>query len=182
MVGLYLMSVMEVEWSVVGWGVGGGSVGLDVLDGQLLDQLVGRVGERGVKLVGGGGLLAALTRWLLGSALVGGITDRLGYEWRGAGGDGSGSSRNGGCAGTVLTDIGPVEIGVPRDRAGSFEPEIVRRRRRLAGVGGMVLSLSARGLARGGISAHLAEVYGAGVSKTAVSSIAGRVIEGMAEW
>jgi transposase-like protein len=65
----------------------------------------------------------------------------------------------------VLTDIGPVEIDVPRDREGSFEPAIVKKRqRRLTGVDEMVLSLSAKGLTHGEISAHLAEVYGADVS------------------
>lgn len=64
----------------------------------------------------------------------------------------------------MLTDIGPVEIDVPRDREGSFEPAIVKKRqRRLPGVDEMVLSLSAKGLTHGEISAHLAEVYGADV-------------------
>jgi putative transposase len=73
---------------------------------------------------------------------------------------------------------------VPRDRAGAFGPRIVeKRQRRLSGVDEMVLSLSVRGLTYGEISAHLlAEVYGAEVSKTAVSAITDKVIEGMAEW
>jgi putative transposase len=83
----------------------------------------------------------------------------------------------------VLTDIGPVEIDVPRDRDGSFEPKIVaKRQRRLSGVEDMVLSLSAKGLTTGEISAHLAEVYGASVSKTTISTITDSVIEGMVEW
>jgi transposase-like protein len=83
----------------------------------------------------------------------------------------------------VLTDIGPVEIEVPRDRAGTFEPQIVRKRqRRLSGVDEMVLSLSARGLTHGEISAHLAEVYGAEVSKSTISTITDKVMDGMAEW
>ncbi|WP_316746315.1 transposase, partial [Streptomyces sp. MK7] len=66
---------------------------------------------------------------------------------------------------TVTTDIGTVEIEVPRDRAGTFEPMMVKKRqKRLAGVDEMVLSLSAKGLTHGEISAHLAEVYGASVS------------------
>ncbi len=75
---------------------------------------------------------------------------------------------------TVLTDLGPVEIAVPRDREGSFEPQIVKKhQRRLTGVDEMVLSLSARGLTHGDISAHLAEVYGASVSKQTISTITG---------
>ena len=76
-----------------------------------------------------------------------------------------------------------MQIEVPRDRAGSFEPQIVRKRqRRLSCVDEMVLSLSARGLTHEEISAHLAEVYGAEMSKTTISTITDKVIEGMAGW
>ncbi|WP_157129605.1 IS256 family transposase, partial [Nocardia amamiensis] len=84
---------------------------------------------------------------------------------------------------TVVTDVGPVEIDVPRDRDSSFEPQIVRKRqRRLNGVENMVLSLSAKGLTHGEISAHLREVYGAEVSKQTISTITDKVLDGMAEW
>ena len=83
----------------------------------------------------------------------------------------------------MLTDVGPVEIDVPRDRDASFEPKIVaKRQRRLAGVDEMVISLAAKGLTTGEISAHLAEVYGAEVSRQTISTITDKVIEGMAEW
>ena len=82
-----------------------------------------------------------------------------------------------------MTDVGPVEIEVPRDRDASFEPQIVRKRqRRLGGVENMVLSLSAKGLTHGEISAHLREVYGAEVSKQTISTITDKVMDGMAEW
>lgn len=100
-----------------------------------------------------------------------------------SGGRGSGNSRNGGRAKTVLTDVGPVEVKVPRDTSGTFEPQIVKKRqRRLTGVDEMVLSLSAKGLTHGEIAAHLAEVYGAEVSKQTISTITETVMEGMAEW
>jgi transposase-like protein len=83
----------------------------------------------------------------------------------------------------VTTEVGPVEIAVPRDRAGTFEPQLVKkRRRRLGGVDEMVLSLSAKGLTHGEISAHLAEVYGTEVSKTTISTITDSVMAGMVEW
>jgi transposase-like protein len=83
----------------------------------------------------------------------------------------------------VITDVGPVEITVPRDRDSSFEPKIVRKRqRRLSGVDEMVISLAAKGLTTGEISAHLAEVYGAEVSKQTISTITDKVLEGMVEW
>lgn len=176
------MSVMEVEEAVAGQ-VDDGAPGLDALDEQLLDQLVGQARQRGVKLAGEGGLLAELTKRLLESALEGEITDHLGYDKHDAAGDHSGNSRNGKRSKTVLTDIGPVQIEVPRDRTGGFEPQIVReRQRRLSGVDEMVLSLSARGLTHGEISAHLREVYGAEVSKTTISTITDKVMDGMAEW
>lgn len=177
------MSVMEVEQAVVDQQFVEESVGLDALDERLLDQLVGQARERGVRLAGEGGLLQALTKRLLESALEGEITDHLGYEKHDDAGDGSGNSRNGRRSKTVLTEIGPVEIEVPRDRAGTFEPQIVKKRqRRLTGVDEMVLSLSARGLTHGEISAHLAEVYGAEVSKATISTITDKVMDGMAEW
>jgi transposase-like protein len=82
-----------------------------------------------------------------------------------------------------LTDVGPVEVKVPRDVAGTFEPQIVKKRqRRLTGVDEMVLSLSAKGLTHGETSAHLAEVYDAEISKQTISTITDKVMEGMAEW
>ena len=83
----------------------------------------------------------------------------------------------------MLTDVGPVEVRVPRDVAGTFEPQIVRKRqRRLSGVDEMVLSLSAKGLTHGEICAHLAEVYDADVSRQTISTITDKVMDGMAEW
>ena len=107
-------------------------------------------------------MLQQLTKRLLESALDGEITDHLGYDKHDPAGRGSGNSRNGTRSKTVLTEIGPVEISVPRDRDGSFEPKIVaKRQKRLTGVDEMVISLAAKGLTTGEISAHLAEVYGA---------------------
>lgn len=83
----------------------------------------------------------------------------------------------------MTTKGGPVEINVPRDRAGSFEPVIVKKRqRRLGSIEDVVLSLSARGMTHGDISAHLADVYGAEVSKTTITTITDKVLEGMAQW
>jgi transposase-like protein len=155
----------------------------DALDDQLIGQLVDRARASGLQLTGTGGLLQQLTKKLLESALEGEMTDHLGYEKHDPAGAGSGNSRNGVRSKTVLTEVGPVQIDVPRDREGSFEPQLVRKRqRRLAGVDEMVLSLSARGLTHGEISAHLAEVYGADVSRQTISTITDQVIEGMSEW
>ena len=83
----------------------------------------------------------------------------------------------------MLTEIGPVEIDVPRDTDSTFEPQIVKKRqRRLTGVDEIVLSLTAKGLTTGEIAAHFAEVYGATVSKDTISRITDKVIEEMTEW
>jgi putative transposase len=150
---------------------------------DLTSQLVARAGAEGVSLVGPGGLLAGLTKTLLESALEAELTDHVGYAPHDPAGHHSGNSRNGTRTKTVLTEIGPVEVDVPRDRAGTFEPVIVpKRKRRLVGVDAMVCSLSAKGLTHGEICAHLGEIYGARVSKETVTRITDRVMEGMAAW
>ena len=157
--------------------------GGDDLDEQLIDQLVERSRSRGLQLTGDGSVLQQLTRRFLESALEGEITDHLGYGKHDPAGHNTGNSRNGSRAKTVLTDVGPVEISVPRDRDASFDPKIVaKRQKRLAGVDELVISLSARGLTTGEISAHLAEVYGAEVSRQTISTITDAVVEGMTEW
>jgi putative transposase len=155
----------------------------DALDEQLIAQLADRARSEGLQLTGEGGLLARLTKAVVESAVEGEMDDHLGYTKHDPAGRDGGNSRNGTRTKTMLTDIGPVEIQVPRDRAGSFEPQLVRKRqRRLSGVDDLVISLSAKGLTHGEISAHLAEVYGAQVSKQTISTITDRVIEGMSEW
>ncbi len=156
---------------------------LDAIDEQLVAHLAERARSEGLQLTGEGGLLARLTKRVVESALEGEMDDHLGYakhDWSGRDG---GNSRNGTRAKTVLTEAGPVELAVPRDRDGSFAPQLVKKRqRRLSGVDDLVISLSAKGLTHGEICAHLGEVYGAQVSKQTISTITDRVLEGMGEW
>ena len=94
---------------------------------------------------------------------------------------GADNARNGATPKTLVTEHGPVAIKTPRDRNGSFEPKIVRKRqKRLSGVDEMVISLAAKGLTTGEVQAHLAEVYGADVSRQTISTITDKVVEGMA--
>lgn len=164
---------------------GGGPVtlttdALDAVDEQLIARLAGKAREGGLALTGEGGLLAQLTKWLVESALDGEITDHLGYGKHHPSGRDGGNSRNGHRAKTVLTEVGPVEIDVPRDRDGSFEPRIVaKRQRRPSGVDELVISLSAKGLTTGEVQAHLAEVYGAQVSRQTISTIIDKVVLGL---
>jgi putative transposase len=156
---------------------------LSAADEQVIRELTARARADGLKLTGEGGLLGKLTRMVVEGALEGEMDDHLGYGKHAPAGRNGGNSRNGHRAKTVLTETGPVEISVPRDRDSSFEPQIVaKRQRRLTGVEDMVISLSAKGLTHGEIAAHLEEVYGAEVSKQTISNITDRVTEKLGEW
>jgi len=147
-------------------------------------EMVKSAKDRGLALTGPDGLLKILTKTVLETALDEEMNGHLGYAKHAVEGRDGGNSRNGIRSKTVLTDsVGPIEIDVPRDRDGSFDPVIVKKRqRRLGDVDAIVLSLYARGLTTGEISAHFAEVYGASVSKNVVSAITEKVLEEMADW
>jgi putative transposase len=150
---------------------------------RLAQELVEQARAEGVELLGQGGLLTRLTKSVLETALESEMTEHLGYDKHNAMGRNDDNSRNGTRTKTVFTEIGPVDIEVPRDRDGSFTPAIVRKRqRRLDGVDEIVLSLTARGLTTGEVAAHFAEVYGATVSRDTISRITDKVIEEMTEW
>ena len=157
---------------------------LSAADEQLLRELTERARTGGLKSDRReGGLLGQLTKMVIEGALEGELDDHLGYAKHDPEGRDGGNSRNGRRAKRVITDTGPVEMSVPRDRDSSFEPKIVaKRQRRLTGVDDMVISLSAKELTHGEISAHLAEVYGAEVSRQTITAITDRVMEGLAEW
>jgi putative transposase len=147
------------------------------------EELVRRAREQGLSLTGPDGLLKQLTKTVLETALNQELTEHLGHEKHGQPAE-SGNIRNGTRPKTVLTEsTGQVRLEVPRDRDGSFEPQIVKKRqRRLTGVDEIVLSLYAKGLTTGEISAHFAEIYGASVSRETISRITDKVIEEMQSW
>jgi len=150
---------------------------------QLAQTLVDQARAEGVELVGPGGLLTGLTKTVLETALEAELGAHLGYDKHDPAGRGSGNSRNGTRSKTVLTEIAPVEIEVPRDTNSSFDPQIVKKRqRRLTGIDEIVLSLTAKGLTTGEVAAHFADVYGATVSKDTISRITDKVVGEMTEW
>ncbi|MCM8551682.1 IS256 family transposase [Streptomyces sp. STCH 565 A] len=149
--------------------------GTGAVDDGLVAELVARAQAGGVKLTGEGGLLQQLTKRVLESALEGELTDHLGHEPGERAEGGRENYRNGHRSKTVFTESGPVEIAVPRDRAGSFEPQLVKKRqRRPVPVGERAdargdLRASRRGVRRGDLQVHH-------------STITDGVMAGMTEW
>jgi putative transposase len=170
------------ETPVLG-GSGRSPAGLDAGDEQIVRLLAERAQAEGISLAGEGGLLAQLTKLVLEAGLEAEMSSHLGYDKHETAGRDGGNSRNGTRAKTVLTEVGPVQIEVPRDRDASFEPVIVPKRvRRLRGVDEMVISLTARGMSTGDVQAHLVEVYGTSMSRQQISTITDAVMEKMSEW
>jgi putative transposase len=147
-------------------------------------ELVRAARARGADLTGPDGLLKMITATVLQAALDEEMTEHLGHEKHQPAVFSDGNVRNGTRPKTVLTDAaGEVAIEVPRDRAGTFEPVIVaKRQRRLTDVDAIAISLYAKGLTTGEISAHFAEIYGASISKDTVSRITDKVVEEMQSW
>lgn len=147
------------------------------------EQLVARARAEGVELTGDDGLLTAMVRQVLQTGLEVEMSDHLGYERHDPVGRGSGNSRNGGYAKTVTTDVGNVELRMPRDRNGTFEPATVpKHQRRLDGLSGNVISLYAKGMTTGDIQAHLLEIYGTEISRETISKITDQIVEDMTAW
>lgn len=147
------------------------------------EQLVSRARSEGVALTGDEGLLTSMVKEVLQAGLDVEMADHLGYEPYESVGRGSGNSRNGGYPKTVSTDVGPVELRMPRDRQGTFEPATVPKHvRRLEGLGANVISLYAKGLTTGEIQAHLHEIYGTDVSRETISKITDAVLPDMLAW
>lgn len=147
--------------------------------------MVAEAKARGLALTGPDGLLKLFTKNVLETALREEMTEHLGHEkYQAESGRESTNVRNGSRSKTVISDAaGEVEVNVPRDRESTFEPQIVKKRqRRLADVDEIVLSLYAKGMTTGEISAHFAEIYGASVSKETVSRITDKVVAEMQEW
>ncbi|TXS39544.1 IS256 family transposase [Streptomyces sp. or43] len=153
------------------------------LDRDLAEQLVSRARSEGLNLVGENGLLKGLVKLVLEGALEAEMSEHLGYEKGDSAGAGSGNSRNGTSRKTVLTDVGPVELEVPRDRAGDFAPQIVpKHSRRVQGFDAAILSLYAKGLTTGEIQAHLSEIYDMEVSRDLISRATHQVSAELEAW
>jgi putative transposase len=134
-------------------------------------------------LIGENGLLKRLTKKLVEGALGAELTHHLGYEKHDAAGQGSGNARNGASSKTLKGDFGKVDIEVPRDRNGSFEPKIVaKHQRRFTGFDDKILSMYARGMSTREIQGHLAEMYQVEVSASLISDVTDAVLEEVKTW
>jgi putative transposase len=128
-------------------------------------------------------VLAQLTKRLVERAMSAELTEHLGYEPHQEPPGGAGNTRNGSTAKTLATEHGPVRIETPRDRKGSFEPQIVRKgQRRFEGFDEKILALYSRGVSTRDIEAHLAEIYGVKVGRDLISRVTDAVTDDVREW
>ncbi len=153
------------------------------LEPAAIDALLADARATGTPIDGVDGLLNQMTKAVLERALETEMTHHLGYDRDDPAGAGSGNSRNGASTKTVSTTNGPVDIKVPRDRNGEFEPKIVpKRARRVGQIDELVLSCYARGMSTRDIEAHLAEVYGVSASRELISNITEVVTDEIEIW
>src|SRR5262245_60097860 len=152
------------------------------LDKDLIDKLIEGY-QKPEDLIGENGLLKQLTKALIERAMKAELTHELGYEKHDAQGRGSGNSRNGTSRKKLKGDFGEVEIEVPRDREGEFEPKIVpKHQRRFAGFDDKILSMYARGMTTREIRGHLEEIYGVEISPSLISEVTDGVVEEVQQW
>ena len=150
------------------------------LEAALDDLIEGKSAE---EIAGPGGLLKQLTKALLERAMSAELTEHLGYAKHAPQGRKTGNSRNGRSAKQVQGDFGQVQIEVPRDRNGSFAPQILpKHERRFTGFDDKILSMYARGMSTRDIQAHLHEIYGVEVSASLVSEVTDQVMEEVRAW
>jgi len=149
---------------------------------ELLDELLSGYAKP-EDLTGPEGLLKRLTGALVERALEAELTDHLGYDEHAVEGRGSGNSRNGSGDKLLQTEQGPIPIEVPRDRNGTFEPQLVKKhQRRFDGFDDKILSMYARGMSTRDIQAHLSELYGTEIAPSLVSSVTDAVVAEVHAW
>ena len=152
------------------------------LDKELIDKLLEGY-QRPEDLIGENGLLKQLTKALVERALNAELTHHLGYEKNQREGRGSGNSRNGKSRKKLKGDFGEVEIEVPRDREGEFDPKIVgKHQRRFTGFDDKILSMYARGMSTREIQGHLLEIYKVEVSASLISEVTDEIIDEVRQW
>lgn len=149
---------------------------------EILDELLGESFSP-EDVLGENGILKQLTKAVVERALETEMTAHLGYSKHAPEGRDGGNSRNGKSRKRLTTDLGLIELEVPRDRDGQFEPQIVRKRqRRIEGFDDKILSMYARGMTTRDIQEHLEEIYGVEVSPDLISSVTAAVLDEVRTW
>ena len=149
---------------------------------EIIDELLSNY-EHPEDLLGEEGLFKELKKALIERALGAELSDHLGYEKGDPSGHGSGNTRNGHGTKKVLGEDGEIDLSIPRDRNGSFEPKLVRKgQRRLDGFDDKIISMYARGMSVREIQGHLEELYGIEVSPDLISRVTSAVLEEVREW
>jgi putative transposase len=152
------------------------------LSEKLLDELM-QTYQKPEDLLGKNGLLKQLTKALVERAMQGEITQHLGYEKHSVTGNKSGNSRNGTSNKTIRNDYGNFPIEIPRDRNGTFEPQIIPKgQTRFDGFDDKIISMYARGMTTRDIQAHLQDIYNVEVSPTLISNVTNEVINEVKIW
>ena len=150
---------------------------------EVLNDLMAQVESEGAELLGPEGLLSQVTKAVLERALDEELSDHLGYDKHDPAGRGSGNSRNGTSPKVLLTEAGAVDLGIPRDRNGGFEPKIVPKgTTRLKGFNDRIVSLYARGMTVRDVRSHLEEIYGVDVSPDLISKVTDAVFDELQDW
>src|SRR5450631_335956 len=152
------------------------------ISNEVIDELLAGASTE-EEIAGRGGLLAELTKRLVERAMEVELTDHVGYEPHCEPPGGAANQRNGTTPKTLMTEHGPVAIDTPRDRNGTFDPQIVRKRqRRFEGFDEKILALYSRGLSTRDIEAHLAEIYGVKVGRDLISRVTDAVMDDVRDW
>src|ERR1700745_517652 len=152
------------------------------IDNELIDNLL-KDYKKPEDLLSDNGLLKQLTKQLLERAMVAELTNHVGYEKHDAAGHKSGNSRNGKSAKTLKGSFGTMPIEIPRDRNGTFEPQIIEKHQtRVTGFDENIISLYSRGLTTREIQAHLEESYHVEVSPALISNVTEEVIDEVRAW
>ena len=158
------------------------AAGVSTMDAVLgegwLGRAVAQVRESGGRLTGPDSFLSQLVKEVLEAGLDAELTEHLGYAKHDSAGRNSGNSRNGSTPKTVFTEIGPVDLAVPRDRAGTFEPVLLpKNQTRLGGLSDIIISLYAGGMTVRDIGHHLQRVYGTELSHDTISTVTDAVLD-----
>lgn len=163
------------------------AVGMSTVDALLgegfIQRAVAQLRADGGRLTGPDGFLSEMVKRVLEAGLQAELTEHLGYVKHDAAGDGSGNSRNGSTSKTVHTEVGPVRVDVPRDRAGTFRPVLLpKNATRLGGFSDIIVSLYAGGMTVRDIGHHLQRVYGAELSHDTISTVTDAVLDEVKTW